>query len=119
MASMGSATMQHDWVKSTLGHGEQMCSRCFVTNREAAALGMLDHCDPPPPKAANENKQKVEQPTQQEWTQDEIDEQMFLDEEDDGDDAYEACGRWNNGHLTQQCRLAGSEWCDWDCPLSR
>lgn len=50
--------------------------------------------------------------------QDEIDEETLCDDED-GDDAYEACGRWNNGHLTRQCRLAGSEWCDWECPLSR
>lgn len=37
--------MQHDWVKSTLGHGETMCRRCYVTNREAAVLGILNHCD--------------------------------------------------------------------------
>lgn len=51
--------MQHDWTKSTLGHGEKMCSRCFVTNREAAAIGMVE-CDMPPPApvAANENAPK-------------------------------------------------------------
>lgn len=43
---------QHDWVKSTLGHGEQMCSRCKITNREAAALGQLNDCDVPPTEAA-------------------------------------------------------------------
>lgn len=53
--------------------------------------------------------------SEREWTQDEIDETMFCDDED-GDDAYEACGRWNGGHLTQQCRLAGTEQCDWECP---
>jgi hypothetical protein len=49
--------MQHDWIKSTLGHGETMCSSCFITNREAAALGKTNECDVPPtvPKAANEN----------------------------------------------------------------
>ena len=31
--------MQHDWVRSTLGHGETMCRRCLITNREAAVLG--------------------------------------------------------------------------------
>lgn len=36
---------QHEWVKSTLGHGESMCRRCFVTNREAAVLGILNECD--------------------------------------------------------------------------
>ena len=39
--------MQHEWIKSTLGHGETMCKRCFVTNREAAAIGM-DSCDADP-----------------------------------------------------------------------
>lgn len=34
----------HDWVPSTLGHGETMCLRCYMTNREAAALHMLDEC---------------------------------------------------------------------------
>ena len=47
--------MQHDWIKSTLGHGETMCSRCFITNREAAAIGEMECSVPPPPKAANEN----------------------------------------------------------------
>lgn len=31
--------LKHDWIKSTLGHGETMCSRCCITNREAWALG--------------------------------------------------------------------------------
>lgn len=49
--------MQHDWIKSTLGHGETMCSRCFITNREAAVLGKSNDCDVPPhaPKATNDN----------------------------------------------------------------
>jgi hypothetical protein len=34
----------HAWVKSTLGHGETMCDRCGITNREAAVLGMLNEC---------------------------------------------------------------------------
>lgn len=46
--------MQHDWIPSTLGHGETMCRRCCVTNREAAAIGMIE-CDAPPPQAANVN----------------------------------------------------------------
>jgi hypothetical protein len=36
--------MTHDWIPSTLGHGETMCRRCFITNREAAALGVEDKC---------------------------------------------------------------------------
>lgn len=47
--------MQHDWIPSALGHGETMCRRCFVTNREAAAIGMTE-CEAPPPKAANANE---------------------------------------------------------------
>jgi hypothetical protein len=47
----------HDWIKSTLGHGETMCSRCFITNREAAALGCSNFCDvpAPAPKPTNDN----------------------------------------------------------------
>lgn len=32
----------HNWIPSTLGHGETMCSRCRMTNREALALGEYD-----------------------------------------------------------------------------
>ena len=35
---------KHSWVLSTLGHGESMCSRCLMTNREAAVLGLLSEC---------------------------------------------------------------------------
>ncbi|HVK42695.1 MAG TPA: hypothetical protein VM471_09480 [Phenylobacterium sp.] len=34
----------HDWKGSTLGHGEAMCAKCGITNREAAVLGELDVC---------------------------------------------------------------------------
>jgi hypothetical protein len=27
------------------------------------------------------------------------------------------CGRWINGRLTHSCTLAGTEDCDWECPL--
>lgn len=40
---------QHLWIPSTLGHGEQMCSRCRMTNREAMVLGM--DCLAPPARA--------------------------------------------------------------------
>ena len=39
--------MQHEWITSTLGHGEQMCRHCKVTNREAAAIGIVDECSRP------------------------------------------------------------------------
>lgn len=42
------APFQHAWVPSTLGHGETMCSRCKITNREAAVLGLLNECEVPP-----------------------------------------------------------------------
>jgi hypothetical protein len=32
---------------------------------------------------------------------------------DDEDDMLENCGMWPDG----TCSLAGTEWCDWDCPL--
>ena len=35
----------HKWVESTLGHGDVMCSKCLITNREAAMLGELNKCD--------------------------------------------------------------------------
>lgn len=54
-------------------------------------------------------------PDIREWTQDEIDEQMFDDEDDDGFDPADECGRTSDG----QCMLAGTEWCDWECPHSR
>lgn len=51
--------MLHDWKPSKLGHGNMMCSRCYTTDLEAAALGITAVCDapaPPPPKAANANR---------------------------------------------------------------
>lgn len=38
--------MKHDWARSTLGHGELMCRRCCMTNREATALGRFERCEP-------------------------------------------------------------------------
>lgn len=39
-------------------------------------------------------------------------------EEVDEEDIQEAeCGRWDNGALVSSCRLAGTEWCDWECPI--
>jgi hypothetical protein len=97
--------MQHDWVPSTLGHGETMCSRCFVTNREAAVLGIMNTCDAPAPKAANEN-----------WPQDRIDDEMEQYAEDDGSEPGDECGRWTNGRLGRHCSKAGSEECEFECP---
>lgn len=36
---------------------------------------------------------------------------------DDDYDEAEECGRWQNGKLGYQCSLAGTEWCDWECPI--
>lgn len=47
-----------------------------------------------------------------------MDEDDFEDEEEN----HEAeCGRWDQaaGGLAQHCRLAGTEFCEWDCPLHR
>src|ERR1700754_2649709 len=102
--------MQHDWIKSTLGHGEAMCSRCFVTNREAAAIGMVE-CDvpPPAPKSCNDNVVVLPVVRVERFEDDERD-----DLEEDGPYPEEDCGRWDNGRLMKQCRKVGSEECDWE-----
>ena len=47
----------------------------------------------------------------------------FYDDVDDDEDheiggfTEEDCGRWHNGRLSDQCTLAGSEDCDWECPI--
>lgn len=45
---------EHNWIKSQLGHGETMCSRCYITNREAAVLGELNECRAPNPVSAQQ-----------------------------------------------------------------
>lgn len=51
-----------------------------------------------------------------------IDPAEFAYVEDPGDDEPEEydpgdeCGRWVNGRLGRSCRLAGTEFCDWECP---
>ena len=99
--------MQHDWISSTLGHGEMMCSRCKITNREAAALGEHE-CAPPTPKPANDIH----------LTQEQIDDSCIAVDDEDYDPGEE-CGRWENGWLSRYCSRAGTEFCDWDCPYSR
>lgn len=41
------------------------------------------------------------------------------DEEDEDELSLmeQECGRWNNGGLSPQCSQAGTEWCDWECPI--
>ena len=45
------------------------------------------------------------------------------DDEEDGAEFYdwpgEQCGRWRNGKLTSvyRCMQAGTEFCDFDCPV--
>lgn len=110
--------MLHDWVPSKLGHGETMCSRCFVTNREAAALGIANICDVPAP-APTPSNDNAAQPTP--WPQERIDAELYLDNEydteDEESDGSEDCGRWWDGKLIAQCSKAGSEECDWECPI--
>lgn len=45
------------------------------------------------------------------------DDDYFDDDEyaDDDDDLYEDCGMMADGY----CTMAGSEHCDWDCPLAQ
>lgn len=49
--------------------------------------------------------------------QDQIDSETLSDEDEEDGDLSAECGRWDNGRLVPQCRLAGTEWCDWDCPI--
>lgn len=48
----------------------------------------------------------------------------FYEDDDSSDDmtdeemAEEECGRWINGKLGRLCTKAGSEECDWICPLN-
>lgn len=47
---------------------------------------------------------------------------MDFDPPEEDDDMEEECGRWDQsapGGLSPYCRLAGTEWCDWDCPLNK
>lgn len=55
---------------------------------------------------------------QREWTQDAIDAEMLrdYDEEEDGPEPGEECGRWRDGALTKSCSKAGTEECDFECP---
>lgn len=44
---------------------------------------------------------------------------QFPDDDDCWEDDYDPgdeCGRWDNGRLGKLCRLAGTEFCDWECP---
>jgi hypothetical protein len=40
------------------------------------------------------------------------------DEPPEPEDVSTNCGRWDNGRLGKWCVLAGTEFCDWDCPYS-
>lgn len=33
--------LPHNWIASTVGHGEKQCSNCRITNREADAIGSM------------------------------------------------------------------------------
>ncbi len=48
---------------------------------------------------------------------DEFDPFDYAEQEEDEFDLTDDCGRWRNGTLTRYCALAGTEYCDWDCPL--
>ena len=40
----------------------------------------------------------------------------FEEIDDEEDDFGDACGRWDNGRLGRHCTMAGTEFCDWECP---
>jgi hypothetical protein len=62
----------------------------------------------------NANREK-EQAMIERWNE----ETGEFEDESDGPEPGEECGRWNNGRLMQTCMKAGSEECDWECPYSR
>jgi hypothetical protein len=41
----------------------------------------------------------------------------YHDDDDEISDGEADCGRWSNGRLEHQCSQAGTEWCDWECPV--
>lgn len=42
----------------------------------------------------------------------------WIDEWDPEDESPgDECGRWSNGRLTRSCSLAGTEFCDFECPF--
>jgi hypothetical protein len=45
--------LRHEWILSTLGHGETMCKFCHITNREAAVLRQTDEPCPNAPAQAS------------------------------------------------------------------
>jgi hypothetical protein len=51
------------------------------------------------------------------WAQEEIDDAMLSHESEEDEDDGSECGRWLNGGLSNQCTKAGSEECDWHCPI--
>lgn len=43
----------------------------------------------------------------------------YDDDEPDDYDPGSECGRWENGKLSGSCVLAGTEFCDFECPHRR
>ena len=41
---------QHDWIPSTYGHGNFMCTKCLMTDLEARALNCYEVCPKNCPK---------------------------------------------------------------------
>ena len=54
--------------------------------------------------------------------EDDFDDFDEIDEPEEEYDPGEDCGRWDQnakGGMSPYCRLAGTEFCDWECPYSR
>ena len=41
------------------------------------------------------------------------------DDEEDGPEPGEECGRWSNGSLERYCAKGGTEECDFECPYRK
>lgn len=48
--NMNGTPNKHNWIKSTLGHGNVMCTKCCMTDLEALALRCYEVCSEPDQK---------------------------------------------------------------------
>lgn len=44
----------HEWISSTLGHGDLMCKKCMITSAEARVLGLVNDCQHEPATPSQE-----------------------------------------------------------------
>jgi lambda family phage portal protein len=92
------------------------CSMPRLANASAAKPNGR-RCRPSRPSAPNESKRRskdrtMPMPDDFNPNMPEPPEEYDGEDEDPGAD----CGHWSNGRLTKSCALAGTEFCDFECP---